>query len=180
MGVEIELQQLTTLTQYETSVTRLQENKLEDSLLHLQFALAEARDRYPYSINLQACLTNREVILLKLLNRKAEFEAKLEELYLISLSAKGPNSLDTIKHLVNYLICLTIYSPKKGSAVLDFIRNGQSLPEYLLFFDSINDIRELGRSKEGLEKLAQLPEALHFERGTFALIQCSNSTIWPS
>lgn len=52
----------------------------------------------------------------------------LEELYLISLSSKGPKNLDTIKHLVNYLTCLTIYSPKKCNSVLTFLASEEPLP----------------------------------------------------
>lgn len=70
----------------------------------------------------------------------------LEELYLISLSSKGPKNLDTVKHLVNYLTCLTIYSPKKCSSVLSFLASEEPLPEYALFFDALNDIREKKQS----------------------------------
>lgn len=70
----------------------------------------------------------------------------LEELYLISLSSKGPKNLDTVKHLINYLISLTIYSPKKCNSVLAFLDSEEPLPEYALFFDALNDIREKQQS----------------------------------
>ena len=68
-------------------------------------------------------------------------EKVLEELYLSVLSAKGFKNSLTVKTLINYVIALTIYNPHKCDKVLDFIRDSQgSLPNYLLFFDAINDI----------------------------------------
>ena len=83
---------------------------------------------------------NRMSILVKLLSKKQKFESLLEELYMISLSSKGPRSLDTIKNLINYLICLTIHNQKKCNAVLDYI-SSEGLPDYVLFFDALNTIR---------------------------------------
>lgn len=76
---------------------------------------------------------------------------------MVSLSSKGPKNLDTVKHLINYLICLIIYSPKKCNSVLAFLAGEEPLPEYALFFDALNDIREKQQFQSGLEKLRQLP-----------------------
>jgi hypothetical protein len=60
-------------------------------------------------------------ILNKLLSHNQEFESLLEELYLVSLSSKGARSLDTAKHLINYLICLTIHNSRKCNAVIEYL-----------------------------------------------------------
>jgi hypothetical protein len=76
----------------------------------------------------------------------------------MTLSAKGPRHLDTIKGLVNYVIALTIHDPRKCGQVLEYLREGGELAEYLLFFDGVNDVRARGQGERGLEKLRKLPE----------------------
>ena len=39
----------------------------------------------------------------------------------MTMSSKGKNNLSTIKSLLNYLICLTIYNPLKSSKVLEYL-----------------------------------------------------------
>lgn len=87
----------------------------------LEFALSESKDKFPWSINLQCCLLSRMSILTKLLNKKVEFEEILEQIYLINVSSKSSRSLDTIKSLINYLICLTVNNKIKCDSVLSFL-----------------------------------------------------------
>jgi hypothetical protein len=65
---------------------------------------------------------NRISIIHKLLNRNTDFMQTLQELYLITLSSKGPKSLDTTKNLNNYLISLITFERKTACNVLDFVK----------------------------------------------------------
>jgi hypothetical protein len=61
---------------------------------------------------------NRTSILHKLLSNNREFQTILEEIYLVTVSSKGPRHLNTMKSLINYLIALMIYNPQKFTKVL--------------------------------------------------------------
>lgn len=100
---------------------------------------------------------NRMSILQKLMGKNRELIDSLEEIYLVTISAKGPKHLSTIKSLLNYAIALLIYNPDKLNKVLEFLSSEQPLPDYLTFFDAINDVRTRRLFKEGLSKLQALP-----------------------
>lgn len=74
------------------------------------------------------------------------------------MSSKGPRHITTIKSLINYLIALLVYSPAKYKNVLTYVKEEQGIPEYLVFFDAINDVLNEGRLVEGREKLELMPE----------------------
>ena len=74
--------------------------------------------------------------------KNKEFIHNLEDIYINILSAKGDKNKITVKSLINYAIGLTIYDPEKGNRVIQFLRDSYGkLPEYLRFFDGLNDIR---------------------------------------
>ena len=58
----------------------------------------------------------------KLVNKNKEFVSTLEELYLMTISMKGGNNINSMKNLINYLIGLTIYQPEKCNQVLDYLK----------------------------------------------------------
>ena len=76
----------------------------------------------------------------------------------MTISSKGPKHLSTIKSLVNYLIALTIYNPVKLDKVLEFLSVEQGIPQYVTFFDAVNDVRTRKLYREGLMKMEALPE----------------------
>lgn len=96
-------------------------------------------------------------ILQKLLNKNNAFVDSLEEIYLVTMSTKGEKNRHTIKSLINYFIALTIYDPKKGNKVLEYLGEHGKIPSEIAFFDAVNDIRVKNKFKEGLEKLKTLP-----------------------
>lgn len=76
-----------------TSISFLEKNDLNKSLEYLNFAINEAKNNFPESINLHMCLLNRKSILLKLLSEDEEFVATLEEIFLLGESLKGLKNL---------------------------------------------------------------------------------------
>lgn len=87
-------------------------------------------------------------------------------------SLKGDKSLDTMKHLENYLIALLLYDPHRAMSVIEFLKdeNSKVLLKKISPLVGIAEF-EAGERSSGIESLEQSTATGFIEKGTKYPIQ---------